>query len=240
MGVVTTVLQREVGSYFYSPIAYIVMGMFLFASGLAFGLGVFASGNEASLRGLFDFWMLVILAFVLPMLTMRLISEEFRSGTIETLLTCPVKETEIVLGKFLGCLVVYLILLAALLPYPIVLAMFGQLDVNLLICNYIGLVLLGALFISVGLFFSACTKHQIIAVLLSLVLLAMMTFASHGLATIVQTGWLRVLLQQVSIRAHFSDFVRGLLDLNHVVFFLTMTGLFLFLTVKRLEMRRWQ
>jgi len=127
-----------------------------------------------------------------------------------------------------------------LLLYPVILAIFGQLDVMLLICNYIGLVLIGGLYIAVGLFFSACTKHQIIAVLLSFALLALLTFASQGLATITEIGWLRVLLQQVSIRTHFHDFVRGLIDLNHVVFFVTMTGLFLFLTVKRLEMRRWQ
>ena len=240
MGVITTMVRREIGAYFLSPIAYIVMAIFLFSSGLAFALGVFHAGGEASLRGLFEFWILLILAFVLPMLTMRLLSEEYRSGTIETLLTAPVKESEVVLGKFLGCCAVYLILVASLLLYPLLLAIFGQLDVKLLLCNYLGLVLLGGLYVSVGLFFSACTKHQIIAVLISLALLALMTFASQGLAMAVPWGWARVLLQQASVRAHFNDFVRGLIDLNHVVFFLTVTGLFLFLTVKRLEMRRWQ
>ena len=88
-------------------------------------------------------------------------------------------------------------------------------------------------------FFSSCTKHQVIAVLLSFALLALMTFASHALAQRFE-GWPRVFLQQVSIRSHFHDFVRGMLDLNHVVFFLTTTAFFLFVTVKRLEMRRWQ
>lgn len=240
MNVISTMIRREIGAYFLSPIAYIVMAIFLFSSGLAFGLGVFYAGGESSLRGLFEFWMLLILVFVVPMLTMRLLSEEFRSGTIETLLTAPVKETEIVLGKFFGCFAVYLVLLASLLIYPVIVSLFGELDVKLLICNYIGLIFLGALFVSVGLFFSACTRHQIIAVLLSLALLALMTFASQGLATVVETGWLRALLQQVSVRSHFSDFVIGVIDLNHVVFFLSVTVLFLFLCVKRLEMRRWQ
>ncbi len=240
MRVITTMIQREIGAYFLSPIAYIVMTIFLFASGLAFGLGVFYAGAEASLRGLLEFWMLLILVFVVPMLTMRLLSEEFRAGTIETLLTAPVKETEIVLGKFFGCLVVYLTLLATLLIFPVILALFGAVDVKLLVCNFIGLAFLGALYVAVGLFFSACTKHQIIAVLLSLALLALTTFASQGLATQVETGWFRALLQQISIRAHYSDFVLGVIDLNHVVFFVTGTALFLFLSVKRLEMRRWQ
>ena len=133
MRVITTMIQREIGAYFLSPIAYIWMTIFLFGAGLAFGLGVCEAGAEASLRYLFEFWMLLILAFVLPMLTMRLLSEEFRSGTIETLLTAPVKETEIVMGKFFGCFAVYLILLASLLIFPVILAIFGTGDVKLVV-----------------------------------------------------------------------------------------------------------
>jgi len=236
---VPTMAQRELGAYFLSPIAYAVIAMFLFSSGLAFGLGTFAPGGEASLRSLFDFWIILILVFVLPMLTMRLVSDELRVGTIETLMTAPVTEIEVVLGKFCGAFVFYLILLAALLLYPLLLQMYGSVDSKLLLCNYLGLLLVGGLYIAVGLFFSSCTKHQVIAVLLSFALLALMTFASHALAQLVE-GWPRVLLQQLSIRSHFHDFVRGMLDLNHVVFFLTTTAFFLFVTVKRLEMRRWQ
>ncbi|UCC29680.1 MAG: ABC transporter permease subunit [Phycisphaerales bacterium] len=236
---ITTMVQRELGAYFLSPIAYAVSAVFLFATGLAFALGTFRNGAEASLRSLIEFWVVVILVFVLPMLTMRLVSEELRSGTIETLMTVPITEIEVVLGKFFGALVFYLILLATLLVYPIVLSMFGPVDAMLLVCNYIGLLLLGALYISVGLFFSAFTRHQIIAVLLSFALLALMTFASHGLAQTVD-GWPKAVLQHLSVRTHFFDFVRGMVDMNHVIFFLTTTALFLFLTVKRVEMRRWQ
>jgi len=236
---VPTMAQRELGAYFLSPIAYAVIAMFLFSSGLAFGLGTFTPGSEASLRSLFDFWIILILVFVLPMLTMRLVSDELRVGTIETLMTAPITEIEVVLGKFCGAFAFYLILLAALLLYPLILKMYGSVDSKLLLCNYLGLLLVGGLYISVGLFFSSCTKHQVIAVLLSFALLALMTFASHALAQQVE-GWPRVLLQQLSIRSHFYDFVRGMLDLNHVVFFLTTTAFFLFVTVKRLEMRRWQ
>ncbi len=236
---IATMAQRELGAYFLSPIAYAVAAVFLFAAGLAFGLGAFRNGQEASLRSLFEFWIVMILVFVLPMLTMRLLSEEFRAGTIETLITVPITETEIVLGKFFGAFVFFLALAATLLLYPILLSMYGSVDGLLLVCNFLGLLLLGALYISVGLFFSACTKHQIIAVLLSFALIALMTFASHGLAQVVE-GWPRAVLQHLSIRTHFFDFVRGMIDMNHIVFFLTTTGLFLFLTVKRLEMRRWQ
>jgi len=241
MSNVSTMARRELGAYFLSPIAYVVMAVFLFASGLAFGLGSFNSGEEASLRGIFEPWMVLILVFVLPMLTMRLVSDELRTGTIETLMTAPVTETQVVLGKFLGAFSFYLVLLAAILLYPVLLMMYGPLDFKLLVCHYIGLLLLGGLYISVGLFFSTCTKHQVIAVLFSFALLALMTFAAHGLAQRPELeGWPRVVLQQVAVQTHFLDFVRGLLTLNHVVFFLTMTGFFLFLAVKRLEMRRWQ
>ena len=238
MGNVATMARRELGAYFLSPIAYAVLGVFLFASGLAFGLGTFKPGGEVSLRVLFEFWMVLILVFVLPMLTMRLVSEELRTGTIETLMTAPISEIQVVLGKFLGEFAFYMVLLATLLLYPVLLAMYGSLDVTLLLCNYTGLVLLGALYIAASLFFSSCTKHQVIAVLMSFAMLALMTFASHALALDME-GWPRVLMQQISVRTHFHEFVRGMLDTNHVVFFLTTTALFLFLTVKRLEMRRW-
>jgi ABC-2 type transport system permease protein len=231
--------RRELGAYFLSPIAYAVATVYLFSTGLAFGLGTFRNGAEASLRTLFEFWILLILVFVLPMLTMRLLSEEFRNGTIETLITAPISDVDVILGKFFGAFVFYLFLLATLLLYPIVLSMYGPVDGQLLVCNYIGLLLTGALFISVGLFFSACTRHQIVAVIFSFALLALMTFASHGLAQVVE-GWPRAVLQHLSVRTHFFDFVRGMVDMNHVVFFITLTALFLFLTVKRLEMWRWQ
>ena len=225
--IIVVLAQRELGAYFLSPIAYAVAAVFLFSTGLAFGLGVFVNGGESSLRNLFEFWIVLILLFVVPMLTMRLLSEEFRSGTIETLMTVPITETEVVLGKFLGAFGFFLVLAATLLVYPLLLSFFGPVDGWLLVCNYIGL------------FFSACTKHQIIAVLLAFALLALLTFASHGLAQQVE-GWPRAVLQHLSVRTHFFDFVRGMVDVNHIAFFLSTTGLFLFLTVKRLEMRRWQ
>ena len=236
---VATMAQNEIAAYFLSPIAYAVSAIFLFSAGLAFGLGTVTQGGEASMRGLFDFWIILILAFVLPMLTMRLVSEELRSGTIETLMTAPVTEADVVVGKFLGAFAFFVILLGMLLVFPIMLGRYGSIDLGLLACHYIGLFLLGALYISVGLFFSTITKHQVIAVLASFTLLALMTFASHALATKTE-GWTKVLLQQMSIRTHFQDFVRGTLDFNHFVFFVTMTAFFLFISVKTLETRRWQ
>ena len=237
---IATMARRELGAFFLSPIAYAVTAIFLFTAGLAFGLGTFAAGHEASLQDLLRPWLMLILVIVLPMLTMRLLSEEMRSGTIETLMTAPITDAEVVLGKFLGALVFYVILLAALLLYPILLAKYGDVDGKLLVCHYVGLLLLGAFYIAASLFFSAWTRHQVIAVLVSFAVLALMTFAAGGLARLFEGGWPRTLLQQLSVQTHFEDFVRGLITVNHLVFFVSMTALFLFLTVKLLETRRWQ
>ncbi len=240
MNTVAALGQRELGAYFLSPIAYVVTAIFLVMTGLAFALGNFVSGGEASLRPLLDGWMVVFLVFLLPMFTMRLMSDELRTGTIETLMTAPVTDTQVILGKFLGAFTFYLVLLATMLVYPFILSIYAHdLDWKLIFCNYLGLILLGALYISAGLFFSSCSKHQVIAVLLTVAVLPLMTLAAEKLAQNID-GIPRAVLQHLSIYSHYRDFVRGRLELNHVVFFLTSTFFFLFLTVKRLEMRRWQ
>ncbi|MCH7814648.1 MAG: ABC transporter permease subunit [Planctomycetes bacterium] len=234
-----TLTRRELCVFFYSPIAYVVMAVFLAVTGIFFAKDNFLPGGEASLRVTFGNYLPVILVFVVPMLTMRLLSEEFRAGTIETLMTAPVSETDVVLGKFCGTLIFYLAMLVTTLLHVILVAVYGPLDLGLLACTYVGLILLGGLYISVGLFFSACTRNQVIAVLCSFVLLAIFTFLANYLAG-DQEGTVRVVLQHLSIVAHFQDFARGLFDLNHLIFFVSTTGLFLFLTVKVLESRRWR
>ncbi len=236
---VGTLIRRELSVLFYSPIAYVVMAIFLVVTGIFFARENFLPGGESSLRITFGNYLPVILVFIIPMLTMRLLSEEFRGGTIETLMTAPVSETSIVLGKFLGTLVFYMAMLATTLLHAVLIAVYGQLDVGLLLCSYLGLILLGALYIAVGLFFSACTRNQVIAVLCSFVLLAVFTLLANWLAS-GQEGTIRVMLQHLSIVAHFRDFARGLVDTNHLVFFITTTALFLFLSVKVLESRRWR
>lgn len=238
---IKTMAWRELGAYFLSPIAYAINAIFLFLTGLVFGLNTFHVGAEASLREFLSPWMMVILVLILPVLTMRLMSEELRSGTIETLMTVPITEIEVILGKFLGAFTFYVVLLLTLAVYPILLAYYGpgNFDLKLLSCHALGLLMLGGLYLSVGLFFSTCTRHQVVAVLLGLAMLALMTFAAAGFAQLVE-GWPRAVLQQLAVRTHFTEIVRGRLSLNVAVFFLSSTGLFLFLSVKRLEMRRWQ
>ncbi|MCH7526618.1 MAG: ABC transporter permease subunit [Planctomycetes bacterium] len=234
-----TLTQRELSVLFYSPVAYVVIAIFLIVSGIFFGSDNFQPGAEASVRVLFGSYLPLILVFILPMLTMRLLSEEFRSGTIESLMTAPVTETDVIVGKFLGALLFYGVMLATTLIYVVLIALYGPLDKGLVVSTYVGLILLGGLYTAVGLFFSACTRNQVIAVLCSFVLLAVLTFLANWLAG-QQEGTIRVILQQVSIMSHYQDFARGLIDLNHVVYFVSSTALFLFFAVKVLESRRWR
>ena len=235
---VTPITQRELSAYFYSPIAYAVLAIFMLTLGVLFMLTTFKPGAESSLRQLVNLMPLVLTIF-LPVLTMRLLAEEFRSGTIETLMTAPVNEDEVVLGKFLGAFLFYLVMLVALLAFALVIAAFGRIDVGLLAATYIGLVLLGGLYLAVGVFFSACTSNQIIAAVLTIVPLMVFTFLADYAATNV-SGLTGLILHHLSIQEHFMDFSRGLVDLNDVLFFLTSTVLFLFLAVKVLESRRWR
>ena len=235
---ILTLTGRELSSQFFSPIAYVVIAVFLVVSGIFFGAETFQAGGEASCRALFQV-LPVILVFVLPMLTMRLMSEEYRNGTIESLMTAPVRDIEVILGKFFGSFMFFLVLLTTTLVYPVLVGMYGPLDVGLAFASYVGLALLGALYIAVGLFFSTCTRNQVIAVLCSFVFLAILTLLADYLSRNFE-GTLRVVMQQVSLLAHYQDYARGLIDTNHTVFFVTSTGLFLFFAVKVLEFRRWR
>jgi ABC-2 type transport system permease protein len=233
-----TIMQRELGAYFYSPIAYAVLTIFMIVCGIFFLTQSFTPGGEASLKGLTNV-MPVLLVVFLPIITMRLLSEEFRGGTIETLMTAPVGEGSVVMGKFLGALVFYLVMLGLTLIYAVLVRLFGRLDFGALMSTYLGLLFLGALYLAVGLFFSACTMNQIIAAVGSIVLLLVFTFLADYLARDAQ-GFLGLMLHHLSLDSHYRDFTLGMVDTNHVIFFLTSIGLFLFLAVKALESRRWR
>jgi ABC-2 type transport system permease protein len=233
------ITQRELLSYFRSPVGYVVAVIFLAFSGYVFGFHFLAPGEEASLRGLFARPIPLLMLLVIPMITKRLVSEEFRSGTIESLLTAPISDAAVILGKFLGALGFYLCLLLATSPYVAAVARHGGPDWGAMASGYAGLVLLGALYIAVGLFFSACTSSQIVAVIASFSLLAVLTLLAGSLAQHVGPK-LRLVLLHLSIDHHFIQFVHGSPSLGSLVFFVTTTALMLFLAVKVLESRRWR
>ncbi len=239
---VLALTQRELSSFFFSPIAYVVLFAFTFMVGLLFVFLTenFSPGSEASLRDTFN-WLPPLLCVAVPLLTMRLLSEEYRSGTIESLMTAPVSDTEVVLGKFFGAYLVYVIMLACTLLNVVLLALFGEPDYGLLASGYFGLLLIGALFVAIGLFFSSITRNQIIAALLGAFFLLVLTILAWIIVQFASVeGPLRLVLQMVSIMDRFQYFNRGLVDLNNLVFFVGGTVFFLFLAVKVVESRRWR
>ncbi|MCJ7544404.1 MAG: ABC transporter permease [Phycisphaerae bacterium] len=230
--------RRELAGCFFSPMAYVVGALFLLASGLWFFHRIFVPGNEASLRPLFEA-MATIMVFAAPLLTMHLLSDEYRSGTIETLMTSPVSDAAVVIGKFLGVMAFYVILLAATGVYLGLMAAYGQPDAGVAAMGYLGMVLLGSTFIAVGLFASALTGHQLVAALVGTAILAITAIMMQLIVTHSGEPW-NLVAARLNAMTYFRDFSRGVLDTRGVVFFLSATALFLFFSVKALESRRWR
>jgi ABC-2 type transport system permease protein len=235
--------RREMASYFVSPMAYVIGAMYLLFAGLVFFFGVFTSpifepGNEASLRQLFEVLAGAMIVAV-PLLTMKLVSDEFRSGTIETLMTAPVTDSQVILGKFLGVMGFYLVLVAMTGVFLALLYAFGQPDAGIAVMGYLGMVLLGAAFVSVGLFASTLTSYQIVAGIVGIAILGGMT----GLTQLLIASGVEPInhiAARMNVLTYFRDFAKGVFDTRAVVFFLSVTAAFLFLSVKTLESRRWR
>jgi gliding motility-associated transport system permease protein len=232
-----TIARRELSSYFYSPIAYVALALFLLASGVAFW-DDFTPGAPAEMRHMFQ-WMVLLLVFIVPVLSMGLLAQEWASGTIESLLTAPVNESDVVVGKFFGSLAFFAVLVAPTLLYAVLLSVYGHTDKGAIASGYLGIVLVGALFIAVGLFCSSLTRSQVVAAVASAAVLFMGTIVpwwAAGQATL-GTFWRHVVEQCVLRR--YEDFSKGIIDTGNIVFFVATTAVILFLTTKVLEMRRW-
>ncbi len=234
----TTIARRELNSYFYSPIAYVAMTLFLFAAGFSFW-DDFTPGQPAVMRSIFEH-MVWLLVFVIPVLCMGLISQEWATGTIETLMTAPLDETEVVMGKFLGSFSFFVILLAPTLIYVIMLRFYADPDYGPIFCGYLGLLLVGALYISISLFCSSLTRSQVVAAVASAAILlvtSIVPWYASNRATL--TGFWRSAADQ-GVLNHYADFSKGIIGTGNLVYFLASTAVFLFLTVKVLESRRWK
>ncbi len=234
----TVIARRELSSYFYSPIAYVALFLFLCVAGFLFRKD-FQPGQPVVMRSIFE-WMVWLLVGILPVLCMGLLAQEWATGTIETMMTAPVEEHEVVLGKFLGSFSFFLILLAPTLLYLAMLALHGRPDYGPIASGYLGLVLVGALFISICLFCSALTRMQLVAAISAwaiLLMISLVPWIASGQATL--SGFWRKVADQ-GVMARYTDFSKGVIDTGNLVYFLAATGVFLFLTVKVLESRRWK
>lgn len=232
-----TLARRELMGYFVSPIAYIIGAGFLLLSAGWFFVNL-RIGGEASLRPLFD-GMAVLMVLAVPLLTMGLLSREFDSGTIETLMTSPVTDTQVILGKFIGVMVFYLALLASTVVFLGLMVIYGQPDAGVAIMGYLGMILLGAAYVSVGIFASTLTRHQIVSAIAAIGILAFFVILMGFVVRLGVRPWAD-LAAHLNAMTYFKDFSRGVLDSRGLVYFLSATALFLFLSVKTLESRRWR
>ena len=229
---------REFQSFLYSPIAYAALAIFFGVASLFFFGGDFRPGQPAQMRSFFELT-IFILAAVVPILTMRLVSEEFSRGTIETLMTAPVTDAQVILGKFFGAVLFYLLLLAPTLLYVLLLVIYGSPEPGPIFTSYVGLILVGVTFISIGLLASTCTRFQLVSAIASLVFLLIMTILAFYLL-MEATGWLRKVIMYGGFTWRYQNFTRGTIQLEDVIFFLRITVLSLFLSVKILESRKWR
>jgi ABC-2 type transport system permease protein len=228
--------QKELRSFFNSPVAYIVLSIFIFITGFFFTSSLFLMG-QASMRPLFSLVPVVFLFFV-PAITMRLLAEEKRSGSIELLVTLPTRDWEIVIGKFLAAWILILSALALTLIFTFTVAMLGDLDGGETTAGYLGLVLMGGAFAAIGTWSSSLTRNQIIAFIIALALIAALSMIDDLLPVLPLS--LAPVLQFLSVSYHFENISRGVLDTRDLLFYFSLIFFMLFLAHNTLESRKWK
>ena len=228
---------KEGKSYFSTPQAYVVGAAFLALTGIFFVFDVTALYAEASVRGFVN-WAGFFTLFLAPLLTMRLLAEEEKSGTLELLLTAPVRHWEVVLGKYIASVMALAATLGMTLYYVLVLYWFGDPDTGPVLSAYLGLCLQGAAALAIGLMTSSFSGNQTVAAAVAVAMLLTMFFMDR-VGTLV-SGTAAEVLDGLSLNTHFLDFSKGVVDTSHVAYYLSVVAVFLFLTVQSLETRRWR
>ena len=235
---IAIIYRKELKSYLTSPMAYIVTAIFLALSGTFFATYLAGTNyTDTSIRGFLEAGQILILLFA-AVLTMGLIAEEKKLGTWELLLTVPVRDSEIILGKFLGSLAMLTGMLLLTFYYPILLMVFGDPDLGPIITSYLGLFLLGSAALAIGIFASSLTSNQIVSAVVAGGVLFALWFL--GIAGNFASGVLGELLSYLSLSRHFPDFVRGIVDTKAVVYYLSVTALFLYMAIRSTETDRWR
>ena len=230
-----TIAKRELTSYFNGAAAYIVVCLFLVLMGVFFWNPFFLI-NRATVREMFDL-MSVLLLPTAPALTMGLLAEERAAGTIEVLLTMPLKDTEVILGKFLGAFALLCVLILLTLPYPISVSTLGHLDWGPVIAGYLAAILQGAAMLAIGLLASSWTSNQLIAFFTGGILCFAFWIVARFLPFVPQAA--ASTIEWISFDYHYDNMLRGVIDSRDVLYFLSMIGFSLALAFRSLESRRW-
>ncbi len=234
MGNIFAIYKREMKSYFNSPVAYIIITVFLLISGWFFQAGLFLV-NEASVRNVMSIIPLIFIFFI-PAITMRTISEEKKSGTIELILTLPLKESELVLGKFLASLSLLFIALVFTLAYVLTVSLLGNPDEGSVIGGYIGLLLMGSVYLSFGIFASSLTENQIVAFIVGISIILVFFLLDKILVFMPLS--IAGFLEYLSVDFHYNNILRGVIDSRDVIYYLSLIIFSLTLASQSLASRK--
>ncbi len=232
---VGTIFKKELRSYFNSAVAYVVIVVFLAVVGWLYTSSMFLI-NVASLRLMFE-WIPLVFLFVVPAITMRLLAEEKKSGTIELLTTKPLRDWEVVMGKFLAAWALLGIALLPTLIYYVTVALLGDIDNGPVIGGYLGLMLMAGVYVAIGLLASSITENQIVAFIIGLLL--MFAFFMMDKVLIFVPDFMTSVVEYLGIDFHFSNIARGVIDTRDIIYFCSMLGMMLYLSVVSLERRNW-
>ena len=235
---ILTIFQKEFKSYFNSPIAYIFIITFLLFSSWLFFRTFFLIG-QAQLRALFGIlpWLFLILA---PAITMRAWAEEKKLGTMEVLMTLPLKDYEAVMGKFLASFI--FIIIAVLLTFPLALTIYilGEPDTGTVVGSYLGACLMGGAYLAIGLFISSLTKNQIVAFIISVVACFVLLIIGEDIVLMSTPSILVPIFNYLGLGAHFESISRGVIDSRDLIYYSSVIGFFLFLNTLAIESRKWK
>ncbi len=245
MSAIWATYSRELRAYFFSPLAYVVLFFLLAVDGVTFSLIVSHLADPRNPAGRpFDFffggvffWFVVVA--VVPLITMRLLAEERKSGSIEVLMTAPVTEGQVVTGKWLAALTFWIVAWAPTVLYAVLLEIFGHVDWGTLGAAYLGVVLLGSFFLALGVMASALTRNQIVAAVAAFAFTLAVIFVGF-LVGLVQQPVLQHLFEQVSVLDHMDELRRGIVDTRRLVYYLSGTFFFLFVAARALEDKKWR
>lgn len=232
----SAILKRELNAYFSSATAYVVMAVFFFFSGLFFNYYCI-SANSSSLSYVFGNMFYIVL-FLIPIITMKTFAEEKKQKSDQALLTAPTSLTEIVLGKFMGAFILYFICCCIFLVYALVISFFTTPEWSVIICTFIGMLLLGAALIAINVFISVLTESMVIAAVIGMGAGLVISMTNY-LVSLIPIEWIKNIINKINFLSYYENFTYGILSIVDVVFFLSVTALFLFFTVRVLDKRRW-
>jgi len=233
MNNISYIARKEVKSYFASPAAYIIIILFLSLTGWFFTNTLFLDGGQAELRSNFSLIPFLLLFFV-PALTMKMVAEEKKSGTIELLTTLPLKDSDIILGKFTGSLIILLFAVILTFPNILTIGILGKPDWGVMFCGYSGLFLMGAAFTSIGIYTSSITDNQIVAFIISFFVLFILVILNQLLIFLP----FQSLFEYLGVNIHYENMLKGVIDTKDLIYFLSIIIVFLTAASKSLESRK--